>query len=277
MIEHAVKTAALANGTLSDIEDSLAASSSITYGSPDAIVNEGRLSPFFKKELLPISTETLADLENIAAQKTKSRILFNGKKGSGIRDLTRHMAEKMSADTLEVSFGAIANPGPLSDPVSMLNNVFATAASSRALLVFTDMEAAVGDITQDINWIKNSLVNAFEKALEKHKLPVCVVNYTDKPFAEAFANNFDQHVNMKNLTPKQMEMAAKHYFEKDIDGQALSRGNYTLDDFNTIRRQANGNLPNMNSQEIIEKLQQRKEQREDGSVTLGFVQENTLK
>ncbi|MCI5060581.1 MAG: AAA family ATPase [Alphaproteobacteria bacterium] len=258
MIRDAVYTASLSNGTLKDIETSLQSSSTITYNNRDAVINDQRVSPLFRADLLPLSSKTLKNLETKARKKSPARILLEGKKGSGMVDLTRHLAEEMTADTIEISLGGIAGS---QNPIGTLRQVFAIAANTRSFLVLSDPEMVVTKPGEDKDWIQSPITHEFWKALEKHDLPVCVINQSGEKLAHAFSDEFDTHVKMGVLNAEQLTIAGQHYFGQELDGNALKDKGYILDDFVTVRRQLNGSLEQTTTDTILEKLERRKDQR----------------
>ena len=239
----AIKAAKITDRGLEAIQMSLEASSRITLGSRDKILDDQGLSKYFDPELMHFGTvanqngeETVKRLIERGKNREAFALIAKGEQGTGLRSLGRYMAEELVLTPCEFSMRVLRQSSQFSSGTGNIYSAFAHAANHRAFLIINDLEHLSNNPQSDSGWDK-SLIEAFVDAASTHKLPFAVS--TTNPSIQLptrVAALFSDELKLESLSEDQKRKAFDIYFGQEAPKEIEQVEGLVLADFADTRR-----------------------------------------
>lgn len=239
----AIKAAKITGRGLEAIQMSLEASSRITLGSRDKILDDQGLSKYFDPELMHFGTvanqngeETVKRLIERGKNREAFALIAKGEQGTGLRSLGRYMAEELMLTPCEFSMRVLRQSSQFSSGTGNIYSAFAHAANHRAFLIINDLEHLSNNPQSESGWDK-SLVEAFVDAASTHKLPFAVS--TTNPSVKLptrVAALFSDELKLEPLSEDQKRKAFDIYFGQEAPKEIEQVEGLVLADFADTRR-----------------------------------------
>ena len=239
----AIKAAKITGRGLEAIQMSLEASSRITLGSRDKIIDDQGLSKYFDPELMHFGTvanqngeETVKRLIERGKNREAFALIAKGEQGTGLRSLGRYMAEELVLTPCEFSMRVLRQSSQFSSGTGNIYSAFAHAANHRAFLIINDLEHLSNNPQSESGWDK-SLVEAFVDAASTHKLPFAVS--TTNPSIQLptrVTALFSDELKLEPLSEDQKRKAFDIYFGQEAPKEIEQVNGLVLADFADTRR-----------------------------------------
>lgn len=217
MIANAVKLAKTSGlSAVAQISKFLESSSQITDGSSQAIHAAGSLSDKFNLDLMNYAAapqNEMGALIDAGSKVGPYSLMLRGPAGSGLRSLSRYLAEKAIMNCKESDMRGITEPNPMSTPEAKINAIFDRANDSRSLLVFSNFDALCDNPNSKAPQWREGIAPIFMDLMARHTLPVIVHTYkNDIELPDFIRQRFTLQLDMKPLTAEQTQAAFKTYF-----------------------------------------------------------------
>ncbi len=245
-ITYAIKGAKVTGTGLQAIERSLPASARITSGSRTHILDRSSVSENYKPSLLNVAETSSSTPEQVIKKgenKVPFSLLIQGVSGTGVKTLSRAVAESLFKNPLETSVGGlIADGGPLAPPpAARIRGAFEQAANLGRILVVHDLEQFAGPNPKDENmWKRSPLAQLFFREAQQHNHPFIVTTSKldkDAKFPQYMQNLFSDKIKLDPMTSDQIKDGFQHFFNVELpeDADLSGLNELTIGDMTAVR------------------------------------------
>lgn len=238
----ALKSAKVSGRGKAAIEMALPASAKITHGSSSSIKDYSSTSRFYNPEFSNIKPKTnegfsLPGLIERGNNKNAFALLATGSTGTGLRSLSRHIAEGMDVNIAEFSMGYLAAPeqmGP--SPEQKIAGAFNSAADTRRILAIHDMEVIAGTPSNPNSWDPD-LTEVLLSAAREHKLPFILTSgAADVQFPAKLQAVFSDQVSLNTMDVAQRHAAFETFFGQKAPNMIDKLDGIVIADFANVRK-----------------------------------------
>lgn len=237
----ALKAAKVSGRGKKAVEMALPASARITHGSALAIKDHSSPSRFYMPEFSRISTVKndkfdLSDLIQRGHEGQPFALLASGPKGSGLRALTRHIAEGLQMNIDEHSMGYLMQSDMMSSAEQKIASAFNAAADRRRFLAIHDMELLTGVPSDEKSW-DPGLTGLVIDMARHHDKPFALTSCAhDVAFPERLKAVFSDQITLGELGPDQRYKAFETFFGQKPPGMIDMLEGLMIADFANVRK-----------------------------------------
>lgn len=234
-----VKDAKISGMGIKAIEIALPASAKITSGASEAIYDSSTVRKNYDPDFSSLKTSEGTDFPLPALiGKGKEREAFTlfaqGTKGSGVRSLSRHIAEQIVMNPIECSMSALNVSTPMSSPQGNISSVFNSAADMRRILCVNDIEFLAENPEAPSKW-DEGVTEFFVEKIRKHRLPVIVSSTKpDLILPKGLESIFTHKVKLGAMDEAQSQRAFAQFFGQEAPAEITSVKNLVAGDFSKV-------------------------------------------
>lgn len=238
----ALKAGKTSGRGLQGIEIALPASARITEGSSTAILAQSTTGKFYNPELSNLKDKEgkafpLPGLIQAGQNGRPFSLIAHGPKGSGLKSLTRHIAEKMDKNIFEPSMYGLIAPEPMGpSPEAKIMGAFNGAVDHRRFLAIHDLEALAGDPSNAKGW-DTGLVDFIIETARNHNHPFAITaNTANLQMPENLRSIFSDAVVLGAMDLSQRNQAFETFFGQRPPGLIEKLDGLVAADFANVRK-----------------------------------------
>ncbi|MFP4313751.1 MAG: AAA family ATPase [Alphaproteobacteria bacterium] len=236
----ALKAAKVSGRGRAAIEMALPASAKITHGSSLAIKDYSSTSRFYNPALSTIKNAKGEDFSTPALIQQGNEgkpfaLLASGALGTGLRSLTRHIAEGLNMNIDEHSMDALMQSDMMSSAETKIASAFNAAADRRRFLAIHDVHLLAGS-PADVNSWDVGLTGLLTDLARHHDKPFALTSTeAGVEFPDYLAEVFSDRVTLNPLTKEGRHEAFETFFGQKAPGRIDQLDGLVISDFANVR------------------------------------------
>lgn len=235
IVETGVRVAALSETGETGFKTVIAGLSRAMQISPPETVDSGHS---FNPDLVNADLDLNYLTQRLTSRKTMAfSLCLYGAPGTGKSEFVRHLAKELEMDVMMVRASDLLGKY-VGQTEKAISNAFKKAEQDRAFLIFDEADSLLMDRREAHQSWQVSQVNEMLTWMERHPFPfACTTNLWERLDA-ASLRRFTFKCKFDFLTPRQNQMAFRHFFPC-VPPDALERmSNLTPGDFAVVSRKA---------------------------------------
>jgi len=191
----------------------------------------------YRPELLNASTDLAALSKRILSLNEKAfSLCLYGPPGTGKSAYVRYLAQQMDMPVLLKRASDLISKF-LGESEKNIAEAFEEAKRKEAFLIFDEADSLLQDRRKAVRSWEISQVNEMLTWMESHPLPFACTTNLMESLDKASLRRFTFKCGFDYLSPEQIEIAWKHFFQSEISKQTLSSLSYlTPGDFAVVRK-----------------------------------------
>lgn len=235
----ALKAAKVSGRGKKAVEIALPASARITHGSSLAIKDYSSTTRFYDPELSLIKHAdekfSLPGLIKTGQEGRPFGLLASGPLGSGLRSLTRHIAEGLQMNIDEHSMGYLMQSDMMSSAEQKIASAFNAASDRRRFLAIHDAHLLAGSHTDPKSW-EQGLTGLIVDLARHHDKPFAMTStFADTQFPEHLKVVFSDEVKLNTLGVEERFKAFETFFGQKAPNLIGKLDGLVVADFANVR------------------------------------------
>ena len=205
VIEQACEVSSLLSGTMQDIEEQVAAKSTLDFGGYSFRYNSDHRVPS-NYDMAHLSTPddlniTQHIFNDASADEQSLSFLIQGPNKVGKSTLAYYLAEQANRHISTEDMADMIIPTQQTSPVDHVSIAFAKAAKADAILVIENFDKLFSD-AHDSD--REKMIARFSQEMEAHKAPVVLIQGEGSRMSAEFRNFVDVQVNLEKMQGLQL-------------------------------------------------------------------------